>query len=62
MGDGRRTGGFGWEIRKGPHDWAKLIAAKDREIARLNRIYRTLLETAGARIFELKRPFLTRTR
>ena len=24
--------GFGWTIKKGPHDWAKLIAAKDREI------------------------------
>ena len=29
--------GFGWTIKKGPHDWAKLIAAKDREIARLER-------------------------
>ena len=27
--------GFGWTITKGPHDWAKLIAAKDREITRL---------------------------
>ena len=28
--------GFGWTIRKGPHDWTALIAAKDREIGRLN--------------------------
>ncbi len=46
--------GFGWEIRKGPHDWAKLIAAKDAEITRLNGIYRRLLDGAGARIFETR--------
>ena len=46
--------GFGWEIRKGPHDWAKLIAAKDAEIGRLNGIYRRLLEGAGAQIFEAR--------
>ncbi|HET6182642.1 MAG TPA: glutathione-disulfide reductase [Acetobacteraceae bacterium] len=46
--------GFGWEIRKGPHDWGKLIAAKDREIARLNGIYRKLLDGAGARVFEAR--------
>ena len=43
--------GFGWDIKKGPHDWAKLIAAKDREIGRLNGIYRKLLQGAGATIF-----------
>ncbi|MEO8716319.1 MAG: glutathione-disulfide reductase [Acetobacteraceae bacterium] len=46
--------GFGWTIRKGPHDWAKLIAAKDAEIARLNATYRRLLDTAGARIFDAR--------
>ena len=44
--------GFGWEIKKGPHEWRKLIAAKDREIGRLNGIYRRLLENAGAEIFD----------
>jgi glutathione reductase (NADPH) len=44
--------GFGWEITKGPHDWAKLIAAKDREITRLEGIYRKLLNGVGARIFD----------
>ncbi len=46
--------GFGWEIRKGPHDWTKLIAAKDKEITRLNGIYRRLLENAGARIYDTR--------
>jgi glutathione reductase (NADPH) len=50
--------GFGWSIKKGPHDWAKLIAAKDREIARLSAIYRRLLEGAGARIFDHRAVFL----
>jgi glutathione reductase (NADPH) len=46
--------GFGWTIKKGPHDWAKLIAAKDREIGRLNAIYRRLLDHAGAKIFDAR--------
>ncbi len=44
--------GFGWTIVKGSHDWGKLIAAKDREITRLEGIYRKLLNGAGARIFD----------
>jgi glutathione reductase (NADPH) len=50
--------GFGWTIKKGPHDWGKLIAAKDREIGRLNGIYRRLLVNAGAEIFETHAAFL----
>jgi glutathione reductase (NADPH) len=50
--------GFGWQITKGPHDWAKLIAAKDREIGRLNGIYRRLLDNAGASIFEARATFI----
>jgi glutathione reductase (NADPH) len=44
--------GFGWTINKGPHDWGKLIAAKDREITRLEGIYRKLLTGAGATVFD----------
>jgi len=50
--------GFGWTIHKGPHDWRKLIAAKDREIGRLNGIYRKLLDSAGATIFDARAVFL----
>jgi len=46
--------GFGWKIKKGPHNWRKLIKAKDREIARLNGIYRRLLEGAHAQIFDAR--------
>jgi len=39
--------GFGWQVRGTKFDWAKLIANKDSEIARLEGIYVSLLETAG---------------
>ena len=44
--------GFGWDIETRGHDWGRLIAGKDREIARLNTIYTRLLENAGVRVFE----------
>jgi glutathione reductase (NADPH) len=44
--------GFGWTMHKGEHDWGKLIAAKDREITRLEGIYRKLLNGAGATVFD----------
>ena len=50
--------GFGWTIEKGPHDWAKLIAAKDAEINRLNGVYRRLLDGAGCKIFDARATFI----
>lgn len=50
--------GFGWAIKKGPHDWAKLIAAKDREIARLEGTFRKLLNGAGATVFDGRAVFI----
>jgi glutathione reductase (NADPH) len=50
--------GFGWRIEKGPHDWAALIAAKDREIGRLNATYRRLLDNVGATIFDARATFI----
>jgi glutathione reductase (NADPH) len=50
--------GFGWQIKKGPHDWTKLIAAKDTEIGRLNSIYKRLLDNAGASVFESRATFI----
>jgi glutathione reductase (NADPH) len=43
--------GFGWTVGEAVHDWAGLIAAKDREIARLEGLYRRNLEQAGVTIF-----------
>ncbi len=45
---------FGWDISRGSHDWPKLIAAKDKEIKRLNGIYQRLLHQGGAKIYEAR--------
>lgn len=42
--------GYGWTVGTPTFDWARLMAAKDREIERLNGIYRDLLERPGATI------------
>ncbi|MCW1840025.1 glutathione-disulfide reductase [Prosthecomicrobium hirschii] len=44
--------GFGWTVGETRFDWATLIANKDREIARLEGIYRSNLAKAGVTILE----------
>jgi glutathione reductase (NADPH) len=44
--------GYGWTVGEPRVDWTALIARKDREISRLNGVYRQLLEAAGARLIE----------
>jgi glutathione reductase (NADPH) len=44
--------GFGWHVPHKTFDWATLIANKDREIARLEGLYRKNLDSAGATTFE----------
>lgn len=44
--------GFGWSVGDPTFDWAKLIAAKDAEIARLEAIYRNVLARAGVDVFQ----------
>src|SRR3954463_1454603 len=44
--------GYGWEVGESKFDWTKLIAAKDKEIARLEGLYRRGLENNGAEIIE----------
>lgn len=43
--------GFGWAGQSAKHDWAALIANKDKEIARLEGLYRANLDQAGIHIF-----------
>ncbi|HZD41074.1 MAG TPA: glutathione-disulfide reductase [Terriglobales bacterium] len=43
--------GFGWRVGERQVEWSKLIANKDKEIGRLNNVYRKLLEDAGVVIF-----------
>jgi glutathione reductase (NADPH) len=44
--------GYGWTIGPSEFSWRDLIAAKDREIDRLNGVYLQLLRNAGVRLFE----------
>ncbi|MGH7948998.1 MAG: glutathione-disulfide reductase [Candidatus Binataceae bacterium] len=43
---------FGWTSSQRSHNWKKLIENKDREIARLNRVYQRLLEDSGVTIID----------
>ncbi|MFP1633308.1 glutathione-disulfide reductase [Zhengella sp. ZM62] len=46
--------GFGWSVGESSFDWPTLIANKDREIARLEGLYRKGLENAGAEVLETR--------
>ena len=46
--------GFGWTIGESSFDWKKLIAAKDKEIARLEGLYKKGLAGANAEILETR--------
>jgi glutathione reductase (NADPH) len=49
-GDFDEAAGFGWSVGPRTFDWARLIAAKDQEIARLNGVYARLLAAAGVEV------------
>lgn len=44
--------GYGWRVPAAAFDWQSLMANKDREIARLEAIYRENVEKAGATILD----------
>jgi len=44
--------GFGWNVGTPGFDWTTLIANKNREIARLNDVYRNLLVNSGVTLME----------
>src|SRR5690348_10450259 len=44
--------GYGWSVAPPSFDWAALIAAKDREIDRLEGVYHKLLKDSGVALFE----------
>ncbi len=47
-----QASGFGWTLGTSSFDWSTLIANKDREINRLNGIYRNLLVNSGVTLLE----------
>jgi glutathione reductase (NADPH) len=50
--DFENAAGFGWTVGERRIDWRKLIANKDKEINRLNDVYRKLLQDSGVTIIE----------
>ena len=53
-GDFEDARGFGWTVGESAFDWPSLVRNKDREIARLNSVYRKLLEDNGVTLFEAR--------
>ncbi len=47
-----QAAGYGWTLEKGRFDWSTLIGNKNREIERLNGIYRKLLVDSGVTLLE----------
>ena len=50
--DFEQASGFGWSLGEANFDWATLIGNKNREIERLNGIYRNLLVNSGVSLLE----------
>jgi glutathione reductase (NADPH) len=48
------SAGYGWSLGEAKFDWPTLIANKDKEIARLEGVYRANLEKAGAELIETR--------
>jgi glutathione reductase (NADPH) len=46
--DIRGCAGYGWTVGEATFDWSTLIANKDKEIDRLNGIYKKLLSTSAS--------------
>ncbi|MFN7023539.1 MAG: glutathione-disulfide reductase [Pseudorhizobium sp.] len=46
--------GYGWQVGETSFDWKKLVAAKEREITRLEGLYRRGLENAGVEVLETR--------
>ncbi|MBA3517747.1 MAG: glutathione-disulfide reductase [Rhizobiales bacterium] len=46
------SAGYGWRLGSAEFDWPTLLAAKDKEIARLEAVYRANLSKAGVELIE----------
>jgi len=50
------SAGFGWSVGEIRFDWPSLVAAKNKEIARLSAVYSANLEASGAQLIEDRAP------
>ena len=57
-GEFEDAAGFGWTVPQATFDWSTLIANKDKEIGRLEKVYGTLLEKAGVKVFKSRATLL----
>ena len=55
--DFENAAGFGWTVGETSFDWPKLIAAKDKEITRLEGLYEKNVKAAGVTIFQDRAEF-----
>ncbi len=46
--------GYGWTVGEASFDWPKLVAAKEKEISRLESVYRQGLVRNGAEVFDTR--------
>src|SRR6202166_2376410 len=53
-GEFEDAAGFGWTVPHATFDWATLIANKDKEIARLEAAYGSLLEKSGVKVVKTR--------
>lgn len=53
---------FGWQIKEVDFSWETLIENKNKEIARLSKIYNTNLEKSGVKIFEKRAQLVSPTK
>ncbi len=44
--------GFGWSVGETEHDWGALVAAKDKELNRLEQVYHRMLHDSGVALVE----------
>ena len=44
--------GFGWSVGDVSHDWGALVAANDKELDRLERVYHRMFQDAGVSLLE----------
>ncbi|CAN0596143.1 unnamed protein product, partial [Laminaria digitata] len=49
---------YGWDFPEPTLTWSRLIENKDKEIERLNGIYRMLLDNAGVTLYEARAPLI----
>ncbi|WP_019220363.1 glutathione-disulfide reductase [Bartonella senegalensis] len=54
----RKSGGFGWEYADPTFNWKKLVAAKNKEISRLEGLYRKGLQDNNVHIYESRAVFV----